>query len=640
MREVVLYDENPSVRAIITRQLTQLGLSVVQIPALEETERVLQQCKRPFFLIIDLSRHADYLVQLQAFVSRYISSPQRCILTSVQPTSLARFLPSDVSSCFFQHVVERPFKMLDFISLIQDENSRMQSTVLTVAHSNLNSSVQQIISPKSEIIAAPEETKQVDDIVKSVSVSLEALTLDAGELNANEHRKEKQDLEKSVLPLEKQNPEQSFLPLVKQNPEKSVLPLKKQDPEQSFLPLVKQNPEKSVLPSLSPRPASALPTSLLTTAANNAASSSMFSRKHGTVSDHSNPPAGRAPRLRKDSAHLPVNEPDKSDNAGHATENPGLSSLPPSASRLGKHPSTTLNRVTISASRSAAQLNTVKPESQFNLPKAELKPVVTPTDDDFDDDHTMLVTQDLIQDALATPASPKLMPIQTGQMSPHVWVELIKRTCLTGKKLTLEIGNSPKNSIVIIHRGCAIWAETLNGPSPSSVHEFLSALHGATPDDIEKVENAIKNGKNLDDALSSLDCYNDLIPEFEKFISENIQNAVGMKTGGYRVYEGHSKLADALLKLRPTFSVPISNIIYDRYRQTQLDLGAYRFIKFQARPSRNLLNTSIKLSADEDRLMAILKTPQDLDKLKATPLPDALSMLPRLILFEFVDIVV
>ena len=118
MSEIVFYDANATVGDLLSKHLGQFGLVVVRLDDLSHCEEVLKKCCAPKVLLLDMSRSPEMLPQLQAFVPGYIRTPDRCILTSVAPTGLAKFLPQSPDLCFFKHVIERPFKKNDFLQFL------------------------------------------------------------------------------------------------------------------------------------------------------------------------------------------------------------------------------------------------------------------------------------------------------------------------------------------------------------------------------------------------------------------------------------------------------------------------------------------------------------------------------------------
>ena len=184
MSEIVYYDANATVRALMTRELANYGLKVVELPTLEQCEDIFSQCTHPVIFIVDMSRQPEMLPRLQAVVPKYIRDPERCILTSVTPTALARYLPQKIDDCFFKHVVERPFKRLDFIQFfeniahpyLKDAQFRPEPT-----RSTMNSSVSQITGQYPQQFDAGQG--QTDAVIRKKAVALQQLGDDAGERN-------------------------------------------------------------------------------------------------------------------------------------------------------------------------------------------------------------------------------------------------------------------------------------------------------------------------------------------------------------------------------------------------------------------------------------------------------------------------
>ncbi len=185
MRDVLLYDANPSVREILASKLSQMKLNVVVLQNPEDTEDALMRAKNPFLLILDMSRCPDRLPAFQKFVGRYISDTTHCILTSVTPASLAHYLPYDLSVCFFSHVVERPFRMREFLMLIDSVCAASDKVRSKSTFPVINSSVEQITGPVAVEVHDPVEERQVDELVESISMRLNVVEDDANQQNSN-----------------------------------------------------------------------------------------------------------------------------------------------------------------------------------------------------------------------------------------------------------------------------------------------------------------------------------------------------------------------------------------------------------------------------------------------------------------------
>ena len=173
MSEIVYYDENPTVRALMVKTLARFGFDIVQMPSLNQCEDTLRNCKNPIALIMDLSRYPEKLPRMQAIVPNYMPNPEQCILTSTKPTALANFLPDKIEDCFFKHIVERPFKRLDFAQFVENIIQPFLPAGRTFDHSHsismslLNSSVSQITGQVTQGPFDEDLKKQVDSIINS-----------------------------------------------------------------------------------------------------------------------------------------------------------------------------------------------------------------------------------------------------------------------------------------------------------------------------------------------------------------------------------------------------------------------------------------------------------------------------------------
>ena len=117
MGGLVLYDANPTVRAMLARAFGGMGLDVVSVGVPEDIERAVESGAD--WLVADLSRCPELLMVLQTVVPRHIPA-NHCVVTTVRPTDLAPYMPHPVGVCFFGHVVQRPFRRTDFLRFWED----------------------------------------------------------------------------------------------------------------------------------------------------------------------------------------------------------------------------------------------------------------------------------------------------------------------------------------------------------------------------------------------------------------------------------------------------------------------------------------------------------------------------------------
>ncbi|MBO4350246.1 MAG: hypothetical protein J6A01_04765 [Proteobacteria bacterium] len=172
MSEIVYFDANPTVRAILGKQFEQYGLKLVYLESLDQIAAVLNACRHPVVIVLDMSRNPEKLPFLQSVIPQYLKAPERCILMSVQPTTLAPYLPASIDECFFKHVIERPFKRLDFIQffdeIVQPYLQNSKSLQQSVSSLVLNSGISQIVSQSLQV-PVDNFRQEVEDIVISTS---------------------------------------------------------------------------------------------------------------------------------------------------------------------------------------------------------------------------------------------------------------------------------------------------------------------------------------------------------------------------------------------------------------------------------------------------------------------------------------
>ena len=119
MQIIVYYDANKTVRRLIANALEKRQFHVLTPDSIEAAIDAIKTEPSPAALIFDLSRSPSDYACLQDEIPRLFPHPERCILTTTHPSALAPYLPESVESCFFKHVVERPFKKEEFLEFIQ-----------------------------------------------------------------------------------------------------------------------------------------------------------------------------------------------------------------------------------------------------------------------------------------------------------------------------------------------------------------------------------------------------------------------------------------------------------------------------------------------------------------------------------------
>ncbi len=644
MREVIYYDCNASIRTLLTQKLKSLGLSVILPERLDTIENDFRRCRHSALFIVDLSRRPDFLPILQSFVGNYISDPSHCILTSVNPSALAHYLPSNINACFFKHVVERPFKTPEFLSLIETECLTQGNPLTATNVSLINSSVEQITDPHAIPCMQEDEKERINDIVQSISrsINLSEVVNTAAEGGSEKALNSPTALKPplfgpapaTVAPL---NEAANY----KRHQTFRTLPINLEP----LPPLPELQPPAPAAPSRPEQPV-ASPSTLL---------QSRISRKHGP-SSASHPHAHTAPGMtaqdplsaQQHPSMGPMRSVKATLDAIRGTSSGSKDSLP----RVSANPDTvsatsyeTLSHAPSAShpenrSVSSPSYSSTAPEKDEDVISIDLDLDDDSLDNDAEPEHTMLISPENVDEALKALQTPvNTSPISNGILSETMWCDLLRRSFMRADRLTLEIGNASTSCIVILEMGALLWAEPCSNTTPCKASDFLETLPNASELPIAKIKTLLSSGMDLANVLVNLDIFDKLIPRFENFVLQTLDICVNTPNLHYTLFTGLSPKAESLLTSRIALSLPIFPTLFERCRQTSITLGSIQYRKYHARPDRTPLNASIRLNDDEKKILDILTTPRTFNNLSRLIPGEISAPLSRLVMFDFVDII-
>lgn len=119
MGVIIYYDANRTVRQLVSQSFRARGLCVVELEAIDDFIAALDDnAGNVDAAILDLSRHPDRLPMFQRDIPTRFHRPERCVLTIGRADDLTPYLPESADACFFKHVIERPFKKVEFVDFI------------------------------------------------------------------------------------------------------------------------------------------------------------------------------------------------------------------------------------------------------------------------------------------------------------------------------------------------------------------------------------------------------------------------------------------------------------------------------------------------------------------------------------------
>ncbi len=639
MSEIVYYDANPSVRALMVHQFSQYGLDVITIPRLEMCEDVLKGCTHPVVLVADMSRQPEMLRTLQTVVPKYIHEAERCILTSVQPPALAPFLPENIDDCFFKHVVERPFKRLDFIDFFEEIIKPYLATSVSIRRehpvSSMNSSVQQITGPVFLEKVDEGLSHQVEVIVQSTSksISLEQL---------------KQDAENEEQPVQRNRMSRRSR-AVNRDGQMHSSPAESALPSESSKPRVREQPR--------------------------------FTRENSSLNSVQE---GSAPRVVHDppSTHRDGSHPGAEQHARAMTpgrSRPSLSSMPSAkqdnnankkaASETDLPQALSDDMAGSGHTQPTPQPNFAQPLNIKHIPaNPYLKKADRPSDpttptqapapdvlqaieqsyfpDDDDDESTLIVSPTLAQGIIEPCVSSPSLLIQTGESIMQSELEisfmksLLKMSMIRQQRYTIVAKNRNDSLVIFVHNGHIDWIEKIIDSKIPDAEDFLATVPASEHLPIPSILNLLSRKMSLSEAFSSLGLEAQTLSLSQRFIQLNLQYLSSFEGRPAEVFHDIPARWLSLSQQRPFHDVDVASYLFEALRENSDSLIVpefFQYTRFVVRFWRTPINVSITLNAEENELLKAIQTPATIADLRRTGRKSVAEILYRLVLFELAD---
>lgn len=605
MGEIIYFDANDTIRQMMVKQLKTYGLDVVEPKSLDRCEEVLKRCQNPVVIILDMTRNPEQLPSLQGVIPEYLNDPERCILTTTAPTSLAKYLTRDVSSCFFKHVVERPFKRLEFIRFVEgiikpymvvpELKSREPAGV-----SVLNSSVSQIVG--EDVGQTPEDKsfsqqvhRQVERIVQDVSV-VRPLS----------------ELEPPPPPPPMESPEDSSPGVVQRLSRSSRARAAggRFSREGSWSRLMHESSQSNpAIQAVPQNQANRQPSGIRPSVSRDGSPSSAGIRRVSRSDSFH--------RVRETHHELVV----KADES--SVEQPGA----------------------------ANRTNTVEPQKSVDPPviyaSSEIQAIdETAYEEEEEEENTILISPSkvrIVQSAppkvLAIPVASPLTDSTFNRLGTANLISLIQHSSHFGVPIVMVCHGDADEIVVIMHSGLMMWIESVRNGEICSAERWLrdNGFDARLP--MPSLMAQLDNGLSFNDALSGLNRDSVGIDICNSVIEQGMRTIAEAQDIPYSIYDSLPAEFGDLVKQRPMFGVNVIPDLYKKIRDRQeSSVISERFKNhcFVRRPYRTPLNASISLTESEVQLLEQLKSPATLSDL-ATATPDAEHMVYRMLLFELID---
>ena len=583
MSEIVFYDSNPSIRALFARCLSGFGMEVVEVEHIEQTIDALKSCQNPVLFIADMSRQPEFLTQLQRNVPSYLDNPDRCVLTSVQPTALAPFIISPVEDCFFKHIVERPFKKNDFLAFVEtlihpDAEPEIQKGASTA----LNSGISQITATAPAQAALHASAKNAADALPPPDHALPANN-SSSLPNAHTVNTVRREHRMSRLGRSGGSTRAKIPPL----------------------PSVENTPSHH-RESSAPRPA--MPD--VQTA--DPSESRIGRRKRPAVSSPSHPVPG--------SVRTPASR---------------LAATEPHAQKAGSHPKSQEQDILDALEASIDHLPDHLPdddpdeENTLLVSPNHIQNALHPTPA-HQSPSILISTQSAVLGAPICEFNDFQLP----------WLlDILASATLHRKKYTLAFRSADTEHVLFLESARAFWFESIHKGVVESAERFIQTL----PDDLDKnaLTDLVRQNLPLSHAFKTLHAERQAGTLCEQRIRQGVERIAQLVGQPCALHEGLPDKWAKIVRLRPCKFIPLGPILFDLFRtraDAEIPPPIFASASFVTRNYRTPINAHIALSSDELELLAALRFPKSLESLRATGIKHAADTLCRLFYFGFCDL--
>ncbi|MBR4985853.1 MAG: hypothetical protein IKY83_08950 [Proteobacteria bacterium] len=635
MSEIVLYDANPTVRNILTEQFSTYGLSLVDLPALDRCELILQNCTHPAVIVLDMSRQPDRLPYLQSVIPRFINAPERCILTSTQPTTLAPYMPASSDQYFFKHVVERPFKRSEFFSffesILKPYIASSKSIQLVMPHLSVNSSLSQITGQTASVPVDESLRKEVDIIVSSTS---NAVILE--------------DLAKASVTPDKAAPSPA-VPKPPKRPARAAQPSADNQPRNARESSAPHYPRESSAPrfqreSSAPKQPSSLPPKApagmsqslpkLPPPIQNKSLSGIPSIPRPAASATDLSPATRAtPPARL--PRLP------------SLQAPKIPASVPSPAEAAIEPSdedcTHFIEADTSQTDDVEAIHVPKPEVPTTPPNAAAQ-IVPDTFDVDEENATQIATPALLEPLSTAPkyavSGSGTQPYAQTTFSLYWLIDTLKLNILHNAQFTLVWHDAQDLWVAFIDNGKFTWFEKLKDGRIPDAAEYLNSQTRSQNLPIKDLVASAAQHHSLAQAFASLSLNMQAFDLSQNAVFSHFAQIRSLENKTVELFQVMPPQFLPLIQNRPVQPIDIFPAFFDLLRSTAdqcLPPEIFNLTRFVRRAFRTHINASIQLTAEESDILLALHTPLNIPDLKRTGKRHVSDILYRLVLFEFVD---
>ena len=702
MTTIIYYDANRTVRQLISQALRARSYTVVEIESLDDYRSAIDDNADVEAIILDMSRHPDRLPVLQNELPNLFNRPDRCIITIGRSNDLTPYLPESPEACFFKHVVERPFKKIEFVDFIAslignshkkrhietiDPNATCELSADALARSNSkNDSIPSDLAMPSLTQPQSSDRDISSDITHLKKIDIDKPNIDEPLPASSSTDLEVNDATTSEPPTLVTAPSIPALPKQKQF---HVLPSDPANRKENRMSRIGRSRSaqphardayRAMRPDIEyPSPhgsehheaeldkretkdtcnvenAAKLPPSQNDGDRQNVENAAKLPPSQNDGDRQSDEPIVEASALREVDENLKKGISIQAQILTHidARKAPKLPRpicpLPPPF-RLGR--STDPLAATLAASvpndDSASDSATRHDETEKIVPR---KPAFLASQAPAEPPLPMFrsgipqfapTIEPTSSNNLTLPSSCADIPVDIRTSFQTLWfVRLLCESVLSKSRFTLVANGGQTRHVLFVEAGRAFWFESFIAGHIPSINEYLSSITDATIP-VESIKNHVRaNRCALSQAFKSLKLEDVAAQLCRSRIRSGIDGIFTQWSAlTFEVYEGIPEPYAAVIRLRPCKFISLPPIIFEKLRDNEdaiIAPRAFSDLRFVMRAFRSPLNARIQLTPEELDFLATIQSPKTLQQIKQLGKKHARDTLYRLWLFQFIDL--
>lgn len=269
------------------------------------------------------------------------------------------------------------------------------------------------------------------------------------------------------------------------------------------------------------------------------------------------------------------------------------------------------------------------------------------SDPDDEVENTDLISPDLTRELLASAgveynitAPRPSEPYLSGQSSVEYLTDLFLGIAKRRISCVFELNIEQLNYVIFISFGQIRWIEKYLGPNTPSVQQALENIPDSPLLPKDKLTALLIQSLSLDSAIAALNLTDAFETHIFGYFSKIFGELLNSPPQRFSLFRPNQSPYEQLVGQRPVLNLPIGPMLFDYYRVNGEIIIAPYYVSnmlYLARSRRSPINQAVKLSEQEELVLRFLRSPLSHRDLKARRIKDALDILYRLSLFEFID---